>query len=83
MKQGIHPQYYPKAKVHCACGNTFTVGSTRPEIKVEICSKCHPFYTGREQLIDTAGRVERFKERRLKAKPKTTKKTRIKKQTKK
>ncbi len=67
MKQNIHPQYYPKAKVHCACGNTFTVGSTRTELKVEICSKCHPFYTGRAQLIDTAGRVERFKARREKA----------------
>lgn len=67
MKKDIHPEYFPKTKVHCACGNTFTVGSTRPEIKVEICSKCHPFYTGREQLIDTAGRVERFKARREKA----------------
>ncbi len=67
MKQDIHPQYYPKTKVHCACGNTFTIGSTRAELKVEICSKCHPFYTGREQLIDTAGRVERFKARREKA----------------
>jgi large subunit ribosomal protein L31 len=67
MKKEIHPQYYPKAKVSCACGNSFTVGATVPEIRVEICSKCHPFYTGREQLIDTAGRVERFKARRTKA----------------
>lgn len=76
MKKDIHPQYYPKTKVTCACGNTFTVGSTVPEIKVEICSKCHPFYTGREQLIDTAGRVERFHARRVKAQavhPKATK----------
>ncbi len=81
MKQNTHPEYYPKAKVHCACGNTFTVGSTRQEIKVEICSKCHPFYTGREQLIDTAGRIERFKARREKAvtTPKAKKKTRVKK----
>lgn len=67
MKKDIHPKYYEKAKVHCACGNIFTIGSTQPELKVEICSKCHPFYTGREQLIDTAGRVERFRARREKA----------------
>jgi len=67
MKKSIHPTYYPTAKVHCACGNTFTVGSTKPEIKVEICYKCHPFYTGEERLIDTAGRVEKFKSRRAKA----------------
>ncbi len=77
MKQSIHPQYYPKAKVHCACGNTFTVGSTRAELKVEICSKCHPFYTGREQLIDTAGRVERFKARREKAQTTPKRKVRV------
>ncbi len=79
MKKDIHPKYFPKAKVTCACGNTFTVGSTVPEISVEICSKCHPFYTGREQLIDTAGRVEKFKARREKAaaKPKTAKKVRV------
>lgn len=62
-KKDIHPQYYPAAKVKCVCGNTFTVGSTRPEIGVEICHKCHPFYTGEEKLIDTAGRVEKFKTR--------------------
>lgn len=78
MKKNIHPTYHPKTKVSCACGNTFTLGSTVPEIKVEICSKCHPFYTGREQLIDTAGRVEKFKARREKAqaKPKAAKKVR-------
>jgi len=63
MKKNIHPQYYPEAKVYCACGNKFTVGSTLPEIKVEICSNCHPFYTGKEKLVDTKGRVERFKKR--------------------
>lgn len=68
-KKDIHPPYYPETKVHCACGNTFTVGSTRPEINVEICNKCHPFYTGEEKLIDTAGRVEKFKARRAKALP--------------
>lgn len=85
MKNDIHPKYYPKAKVTCACGNVFTVGSTVAEMHVEICSKCHPFYTGREQLIDTAGRIEKFKARRTKAEaaPKKAKKTRVKKQNKK
>lgn len=67
MKQNIHPQYYPNAKATCACGAKFEVGSTKQEIKVEICSKCHPFYTGKAQLLDIAGRVERFKARRVKA----------------
>jgi large subunit ribosomal protein L31 len=60
MKQGIHPEYQA-ATVHCACGNQFQTRSTVPDIHVEICSKCHPFYTGRQKLVDTAGRVERFK----------------------
>lgn len=63
MKKDIHLKYYSDAKVKCACGNSFTVGSTVPEINVEICSKCHPFYSGKDKLIDTAGRVERFKKR--------------------
>ncbi len=67
MKQDVHPPYHPKATVTCACGATFTIGATKPEIRVEICSKCHPFYTGRQELIDTAGRVERFKARAAKA----------------
>jgi large subunit ribosomal protein L31 len=67
MKKNIHPEYFPKAKVSCACGNTFHVGSTKKEIQVEICYACHPFYTGKEKLIDTAGRVEKFKARREKA----------------
>lgn len=74
MKKDAHPQYYPKAKITCACGETFTVGATKPELKVEICSKCHPFYTGAQSLIDTAGRVERFKVRKAKAVPGATKK---------
>jgi large subunit ribosomal protein L31 len=74
MKKDIHPQYYPKAKVHCACGNVFTVGSTKPEIQIEICSVCHPFYTGKEKLIDMAGRVEKFKARKAKAKATSDKK---------
>ncbi len=60
MKKGIHPDYYENAIVICSCGNTFTTGSTKPEIHVEICSNCHPYYTGKRKIIDTAGRVERF-----------------------
>jgi len=63
MKKDIHPKYYQKAQVKCACGNAFTTGSTREYIEVEICSKCHPFYTGKEKIIDTLGRVEKFKKR--------------------
>jgi large subunit ribosomal protein L31 len=63
MKPKIHPEYYNDAKVVCACGNTFTVGSTRKMMKVELCSKCHPFYTGEQRVVDTMGRVERFKRR--------------------
>lgn len=62
MKKDIHPTYYPKAKVKCACGNTFEVGSTKQEIEVEICSACHPFYTGKERIIET-GQVEKFRKR--------------------
>jgi large subunit ribosomal protein L31 len=60
MKTNIHPKWYKAAKVVCACGNTFTVGSTKPEIRVEICSKCHPFFTGEMKFVDTLGRVEKF-----------------------
>lgn len=67
MKKEIHPKYFPKAQVKCACGNSFTVGSTRETLSVDICAKCHPFYTGSQQLIDTRGRVERFKARQAKA----------------
>ncbi len=66
MKSDIHPKYFPEAKVVCACGNTFTIGSTKEKINVEICSACHPFYTGNDKVIDTAGRVERFKARAAK-----------------
>jgi len=59
MKKGIHPSYY-KCTVSCACGNTFETGSTKKDLKVEICSVCHPFFTGKQKIIDTAGRVERF-----------------------
>lgn len=60
MKEGIHPKYQ-EAVVRCACGETFTTGSVKKEIKVEICSKCHPFFTGKQKFVDTGGRVERFK----------------------
>lgn len=63
MKEKIHPKYYTDAKVVCACGNTFTTGSTKQVLKVEVCSKCHPFFTGEQKIVDTAGRVERFKKR--------------------
>ena len=62
MKTGIHPNYQA-ATVHCACGNTLETRSTQPKIQVEICSACHPFFTGKQKLIDTAGRVERFRQR--------------------
>jgi large subunit ribosomal protein L31 len=62
MKEGIHPKY-GEAVVKCACGETFETGSVKKEIKVEICSKCHPFFTGKQKLIDTGGRVDRFKKR--------------------
>ena len=63
MKKDIHPEYFPQAKVTCACGHTFTVGSSRPEISVEICSACHPFYTGKQKLLDAARRVDKFQKR--------------------
>ncbi len=63
MKTDIHPQYYPEAVVTCSCGNTFTTGATKPQIKVEICSVCHPFFTGEQRIVDTEGRVERLKRR--------------------
>ena len=68
MKKNIHPKYNNKSKVTCACGATFDVGSTMNEINVEICSQCHPFYTGNEKILDTAGRVDRFKKRAASAK---------------
>jgi len=67
MKTETHPTYFPEAKVTCACGRSFTVGSTSEKIEVEICSNCHPFYTGNDKLMDTAGRVEKFKARKAAA----------------
>ncbi len=79
MAKDIHPEYFPKAKVTCACGNSFHVGATKKEINVEICSKCHPFFTGEEKLLDVAGRVERFKSRQARIKAKPAKKAKAKK----
>ncbi len=62
MREGIHPKYH-KVLVTCACGNKFETRSTKPEIRLEMCSACHPFFTGRQKLIDTAGRIERFQKR--------------------
>ncbi|PIV10445.1 MAG: 50S ribosomal protein L31 [Candidatus Portnoybacteria bacterium CG03_land_8_20_14_0_80_41_10] len=62
MKKDIHPTYYPNAKIKCACGATFEIGSTKQGIEVEICSQCHPFYTGKEKIIET-GQVEKFRKR--------------------
>jgi large subunit ribosomal protein L31 len=62
MKNDIHPQY-EEATVHCSCGNTFTTRSTKKELHVELCSQCHPFYTGKQKLVDSGGRVDRFKKR--------------------
>jgi large subunit ribosomal protein L31 len=60
MKEGIHPKYNHEAVVKCACGNTFVTGSTKDELKVEMCSKCHPFFTGKHKILDTGGRIEKF-----------------------
>jgi large subunit ribosomal protein L31 len=80
MKTDTHPKYFANAKVICACGNTFVTGATKAEIRVEICSNCHPVYTGEEKLMDIAGRVEKFKTRRSKAAEPKAKKVRVKKQ---
>jgi large subunit ribosomal protein L31 len=63
MKDKIHPKYHDDASVVCSCGNSFTLGSTKKSMKIELCSACHPFYTGERRMVDTAGRVERFKQR--------------------
>ena len=68
MKPEIHPKYQ-QVNVHCACGETWTTGSTRKELRIELCSKCHPFFTGKQKLVDTAGRIDRFKQRFAKKEP--------------
>jgi large subunit ribosomal protein L31 len=75
MKANIHPKWYADAKVTCACGNTFVTGATVPELQVEICYACHPFYTGQMKYVDTAGRVEAFKSRQAGADTKRISKT--------
>lgn len=82
MKTNIHPTWYPEARVICACGNTFTTGATVPEIHVEVCYNCHPFYTGQMKFLDTAGRVDAFKAKQAGARKHVNKseKRRIKKE---
>ena len=63
MKPAIHPTYHEEAVVTCSCGNTYTTGSTKPSLRVELCNQCHPFYTGEQRIVDTEGRVERMKRR--------------------
>ncbi len=63
MKEKIHPTWFPNANVHCACGHTFTTGSTLKDISVEVCSACHPLFTGQQKFLDTAGRVDKFNQR--------------------
>jgi large subunit ribosomal protein L31 len=70
MKADIHPKYQ-QVNVHCACGETWTTGSTRKELRVDICSKCHPYFTGKQKLVDTAGRIDRFQKKYAKNAPKT------------
>lgn len=66
MKQGIHPQYFNDCKVTCACGNNFTTGSTVEKIDLEVCSKCHPFFTGQQKFVDIKGKIDKFKEKQAK-----------------
>ena len=66
MKKDIHPTYFPKAKISCACGAVFEIGATEENIKTEICSNCHQFYTGKQKIVDTARRIEKFKARSAK-----------------
>ena len=63
MKTDIHPEYFPQALVICSCGESFTTGAAKPELRVEICSSCHPFFTGEQRIVDTEGRVERLRRR--------------------
>jgi large subunit ribosomal protein L31 len=67
MKASIHPEYFHDAVVTCSCGNTFTTGSTQPSLRTEVCSVCHPFFTGQQRIVDTGGQVERFRRRAQKA----------------
>lgn len=75
MKQGIHPTYYSDCQVSCACGNSFTTGSTVKKIDVEVCSKCHPFFTGQQKFVDIKGRIDKFKEKQIKGEQYAAKKS--------
>jgi large subunit ribosomal protein L31 len=77
MKANTHPDWYPEAKVSCACGNVFTSGSTLPAIRVEICSACHPFFTGQQKFVDTMGQVERFQKKTEESKAKAAQRLEI------
>lgn len=80
MKKDIHPPYFREARVRCACGAVFTIGSTKESLEVEICSQCHPLYTGKGKIVDVAGRVERFRARVRRAKPTSIRHEKMKKQ---
>lgn len=77
MKANIHPQWFDNAKVACACGNTFTTGSTQENIRVEICSNCHPLYTGQQKFVDTLGQVERFQKKQQTSQSKASQRAQI------
>lgn len=78
MKAKIHPTYFPNAQVVCACGNRFTVGSTMEAIRIELCDKCHPFYTGEQRFVDTASRIQKYQKKQEIAKKYAAKKTKVK-----
>lgn len=73
MKANVHPQYYPEARIICACGTTYAIGSTREELHVQLCANCHPFYTGQQRFVDTASLIDRFEKKRKEAKPQKVK----------
>lgn len=82
MKQGIHPKYFNDCQVNCACGNKFTTGSTLEKIEVDVCSKCHPYFTGQQKFVDIKGRIDKFKEKVSKGKQYQASKTTKNKKTK-
>lgn len=77
MRQGIHPNWNPQATINCACGNTFTTGSTQDSIRVDICSKCHPLFTGQQKFIDTLGQIDKFQKKAQEAAKKSVVKKQI------
>lgn len=83
MKKETHPNYFPKAEMHCSCGTLFTLGSTEETLHIEICSQCHPFYTGKKKTVDTLGRVDRFKKMTERAEKKQTETAQLKEEKKK